>query len=397
MLTARCVTRFWDLLSPSAYIKVTENYKESDFKLSDLDYFCSSEQEATVILFGLKCLEHRFDNMVFRNSESNAVCLAVTQILVHLIKCEWPQNWPLMISELTSIGRVGLPQSLIVFDIFRRLSEDILFFPDVPVKRRRELCAVLSDNVPQIAHFALDSIFSAVKFHTSLEMDFSEDTISALRSALALLSVLFEWSNLRPLIEWRAPEHVLVTSEAVGSIQLLLLLLRLPKLRIEAADVLSVMLTKKQTDAITEKGKSAGNTHAYTYFFAFTDRIGQDPIDIILDISRLAFNTVEFDENACTFMRRWAEVISVLGIQVVENWSFFEVEGTVALKAFDLLIQANAFAAAHPSRVSQTSSGFEVLPPFSCLLLQQGLSLKQFYAPNVPHSYLYSLPICQTY
>ncbi len=50
-------------------------------------------------------------------------------------------------------------------------------------------------------------------------------------------------------------------------------------------------------------------------------------------------------------MRRWAEVISLLGIQMAENWKEIEDKGQIALDIFDLLIQANALAAAHPSRV----------------------------------------------
>lgn len=91
---------------------------------------------------------------------------------------------------------------------------------------------------------------------------------------------------------------------------------------------------------------------------------------------------MEFDDNACNFMRRWAEVIALLGTQVVEDWAYFEGRGPVALKAFDLLVQANALAAAHPSRVGQTDIDFNVLSPFSCLLFRQGPSLKRFYAPN---------------
>ncbi|KAH9284849.1 Radial spoke head protein 6 -like protein A [Echinococcus granulosus] len=334
--------------------QVTEDYKESGFKRK---WAALTTEEKQEIRHCICRFVTNVDNMMCRNSESNAVCLSVTQILVHLIKCEWPQKWPLMISELINIGKNGILQSLVVFDIFRRLSEDILFFPDVPVKRRRELCAVLSDNVPQITNFALDSIFSAVKFHTSLEIDFNEDTVNALRSALMLLSTLFEWCNLMPLIEWRAPEQFPSSLETVRSIQLLLLLLRLPKLRIEAADILGVMLTKKQSDAVAERNKSVDNTLAYTHFFAFTVPSDQNPIDIILDISRSAFTMTEFDENACKFMRRWSEVISLLGTQVVDDWAYFEGKGPAALKAFDLLIQANVFAAAHPSRSFAISAG----------------------------------------
>ena len=60
---------------------------------------------------------------------------------------------------------------------------------------------------------------------------------------------------------------------------------------------------------------------------------------------------LDYDESAFAFMRRWAEVIALLGTQVVEDWDDFEVAGTAALEAFDPLIQANVLAAAHPSRV----------------------------------------------
>lgn len=50
----------------------------------------------------------QLDSTVLRNSEGNAVCLAVTQIVVHLIKYEWPQKWPSMVPELTRLGEVGV-------------------------------------------------------------------------------------------------------------------------------------------------------------------------------------------------------------------------------------------------------------------------------------------------
>lgn len=118
-------------------------------------------------------------------------------------------------------------------------------------------------------------------------MNFDEGLINALRSALTLLSALFEWSSLKPLIEWRAPEQLPSSSETMGSIQLLLFLLHLPKLRIEAADVLSVMLTKKQTDVMAGRCKPIDGINAYTHFFAVTDCSSQDPTTIILEISRL--------------------------------------------------------------------------------------------------------------
>lgn len=40
-------------------VQVTERYKDSFFKLEDLNFLCSSDQESPVVIFGLNCLEHK--------------------------------------------------------------------------------------------------------------------------------------------------------------------------------------------------------------------------------------------------------------------------------------------------------------------------------------------------
>ena len=70
-------------------------------------------------------------------------------------------------------------------------------------------------------------------------------------------------------------------------------------------------------------------------------------------VPRSAFTKSECDENDVAFMRQWAEVIAILGTQVVEAWTDFESKGAAAFEAFDPLIQANVLSAAHRSRVGQ--------------------------------------------
>uniref|UniRef100_A0A5K3EH25 Xpo1 domain-containing protein n=3 Tax=Mesocestoides corti TaxID=53468 RepID=A0A5K3EH25_MESCO len=359
--------------------KFTENYKESLFKLDDLKFLCSSDQEPPIVLYGLSCLEHRvkrkwailsaaerqevrqylcyfvtdLENMSCRNTEGNAVCLYITQIMVHLIKCEWPQEWPSMIPELINLGKAGSLQSLIVFDIFRRLSEDLLFFQDVPINRRRELCVALSDNVSQIIHFALDFIFLTVDSRASLVTGFDVDVTRSLKSGLLLLSALLEWCNITSFFEWKAPKEAPTTSETVPSIQLLLYVVLYPKLRTEAAEVLSVILAKKQNNVLGCKSVEMKPT--YIYFVAFNSNTRQNPAAVILDITRSVFTNVQYDEELCLFLRRWSEVVSLLGMQVVEHWSQLEGRGQIALEVIDLIIQANVYVANHPFKLLSVS------------------------------------------
>ncbi|VDN97950.1 unnamed protein product [Rodentolepis nana] len=355
------------------YYQVTESYKDHLFKLEDLNTLCSSDQEPPVVIFGLNCLEHKvkrtwanlsseekqavrqcvccfvtnFENMVCRNSEGNAVCLVIAQIMVHLIKCEWPQQWPNMVPELISLGQAGNLQALVVFDIFRRLSEDILFFQDVPLKRRRELSTALADNLQQISNFTLDCIYSAVKLHSSQNRDFDDDTTRCLRSGLFLLTALYEWCHLKPLFEWNPSDQMTPNSFKISpSISLFLFLLRLPNLRTATAEFLIVLLTKKQP--ITGGNKANDSVPAYQRFYSAN---GENPIETILEISQAAFATSDFEEPLCIFMHRWSEFISRLGVLVVEDWKKFEINGRQSLQAFDLLIQANVLAISHPSRL----------------------------------------------
>ncbi|VDL59813.1 unnamed protein product [Hymenolepis diminuta] len=369
----------------SRYFQITESYKDALFKLEDLNILCSSDQDPPVVIFGLNCLEHKvkrkwanlspeekravrqcvccfvtnFGNMVCRNSEGNAVCLVIAQIMVHLIKCEWPQQWPNVVPELISLGQAGNLQALVVFDIFRRLSEDILFFQDVPLKRRRELSTALADSLQQISNFTLDCIYSAVKLYSSQNRDFDDDTTRCLRSGLFLLSALYEWCHLKPLFEWKSPDQMTSDpSEISPCISLFLFLLRLPELRTAVTEFLIVILTKKQSVINTGGSKINDSIPVYRGFFAFT---GENPIETILEISQSVFVTSEFEESTCIFMRRWAEVISRLGILVVEDWKKLKVDGSQALEAFDLLIRANILAISHPSRlfVNQAASFFK--------------------------------------
>ncbi|CAH8453941.1 unnamed protein product [Schistosoma mattheei] len=112
---------------------VAENYKSEQFQYADVDFLCNPNQPSAIIFFGLQCLDHylknhwgqmgfhaksslkqnifklsrEINNFRFSREEMRAFTLMLSQIIVFLIKCEWPQQWPTMLPEFLSLGKLG--------------------------------------------------------------------------------------------------------------------------------------------------------------------------------------------------------------------------------------------------------------------------------------------------
>lgn len=69
--------------------------KQNIFKLS---------REVRLIYFLLS----KINNFRFSREEMRAFTLMLSQIIVFLIKCEWPQQWPTMLPEFLSLGKLGV-------------------------------------------------------------------------------------------------------------------------------------------------------------------------------------------------------------------------------------------------------------------------------------------------
>ncbi|VDN27053.1 unnamed protein product [Dibothriocephalus latus] len=304
-------------------IQLTEDYKEHDFCINHLQSFCDENQSAPAVIFGLRCLEHRVkrswaelaasEKLAIKemvcicvsnlhklnsyNAEGNAISLVLTQILVHIIKCEWPQQWPSMIEEFSSLGHSG-------------------------------------------------------------EAYFEPEAVRMIRAALQFLSGFFEWAPIVSFMDWKPPKDFPFTMQTVPSVYLMLSLLRVNAFKVEVADLLSVLIVKKRS--LFTGAKDVETTSVYSAFIAFSEDPASDPVTFLHDTTRITYSIEQYTQESGVFLQRWTEFLVFLGVQVVENWSEIlakqpnaqsRVQGT-----FELLFHAVLLTASHPTRIASAQA-----------------------------------------
>lgn len=93
-------------------------------------------------------------------------CLCLT--LIELIKREWPQNWPSLLSELFEIANKSLEQRDLVLCTFKYIAEEFVASEasSTPIQRRKDINQYMNANMEVIFSFFLDSLeysFNALK------------------------------------------------------------------------------------------------------------------------------------------------------------------------------------------------------------------------------------------
>jgi exportin-5 len=89
----------------------------------------------------------------------NNVCLT----FIELIKREWPQNWPTLLTELFEISNKRIEQRDIVLCLFKFIAEEFLCSTDLslsktPAHRRKDIYQYMNANMEVIFNFFLDSL-----------------------------------------------------------------------------------------------------------------------------------------------------------------------------------------------------------------------------------------------
>ncbi|KAF5404827.1 hypothetical protein PHET_01666 [Paragonimus heterotremus] len=263
--------------------KMIEEYKTNVFHLNDLPVLCGSNQHPSVILFGLQCLEHRIkrswnqitvemkgtikeslfqlalnlQNMIPVSAERKVVSSVLAHLFVYLIKCEWPQHWPSMLDEFFTLGRKGQTQAKLTLNTFLRLYEDVMQFQDVPQPRRRDIISTLNDNLLLLFSFAFEIILDQLRILES-QANNPQCAISLCREALAMLSGYLDSCRMDVLSQWK-PHGVTEKYAApeLPFIRLLVNLIWLEGTRIEALDLLLLLLKRKQQGSDDSNSKLA--------------------------------------------------------------------------------------------------------------------------------------------
>uniref|UniRef100_A0A8B9JLY6 Exportin-5 n=1 Tax=Astyanax mexicanus TaxID=7994 RepID=A0A8B9JLY6_ASTMX len=293
-------------------LKFCEDFKEKcPFCVPCALQLADKSQTPVVRHFGLQTLEHvikfQWNNMPQQDKvhlkncsmellscgtypileEESHIKDALSRIVGEMIKREWPQQWPDMLTEMETLTSYGETQTELVMLILLRLAEDVITFQTLPTQRRRDIQQTLTQNMGNIFTFLLAILQQQVDAYRRLV-----DRIRAhCRVAITTLNTLAGY------IDWVALFHI--TNENCQLLEILCLLLSEAELQLEAAECLLI--------AVSRKGKLEERKPLMVLFEDVA-------MHYILSAAQPAGSGL--DEKKYIFLKRLCQVLCALGGQL---------------------------------------------------------------------------------
>ncbi|XP_040207688.1 exportin-5 isoform X2 [Rana temporaria] len=218
----------------------------------------------------------------------------LARIVVEMIKREWPQHWPNMLSELDTLTKNGEGQAELVMFILLRLAEDVVTFQTLPIQRRRDIQTTMTQNMDKLFTFMLGILADSVSHYQQLKGDPTQkDKCQGLcRVALATLNTLAGY------IDWVSIGHI--TAQDCKLLQMLCLLLDEEDLQVEAAECLLI--------AVGRRGKLEDRAPLLNLF-------ADSPMHYIMTAAQKAHGE-GLQEKRYVFLKRLCQVVCALGGQL---------------------------------------------------------------------------------
>ncbi|CAH8467309.1 unnamed protein product [Schistosoma bovis] len=342
---------------------VAENYKNEQFQYADVDFLCNPNQPSAIILFGLQCLDHylknhwgqmgfhaksslkqnifklsrevrliyfllsKINNFRFSREEMRAFTLMLSQIIVFLIKCEWPQQWPTMLPEFLSLGKLGIPQTKLVLNSFLRLYEDVIQFQDAPPSRRRDILTGLNDNLTEIFVFALDSIVNRLPNADSF---IDCDSLDICRESLCTLGGFLESCRLNVLTSWTPSEIAIKNlnlSRTLPFLSLITTLVGIRSLQTDALSLINILLSRR-----IQPGSEIPDSYGPTIADSFLkEPLGSSsPCNNLIKVlcSTLSENP-EYSDERYNFLRLFGDIVVHIGCHMIIHWKEYSYESAL--------------------------------------------------------------------
>ncbi|CAL4094646.1 unnamed protein product [Meganyctiphanes norvegica] len=307
-----------------------ETYNHLEKVKEDIDlvlgcgfHLAAQENEAVVRHLGLQLLEHaikyKWNNlsvdqkMYIKNntmqliksgmldllSEQNYVKDKVSRLVVEMMKREWPQQWPELLSELHQLSRQGPTQTELVLFVFLRIAEDVATLQNLESnQRRRDLYQAMTTNMESIFGFFLSLLedsycqYQTVRDQPGLEHQFNQHG-RVIQVVLMTLSVYVEWVSV---------QHIF--SNEGKLLQSLCILLQEDNLRMNAAECL--------LQIVSRKGKGEERRPLLLLF-------GEAPMKAIFAAADKAF-IGNLTEHNYRFLKTLTQVLTALGGQLCALW-----------------------------------------------------------------------------
>ncbi|XP_049328361.1 exportin-5 [Astyanax mexicanus] len=245
-------------------LKFCEDFKEKcPFCVPCALQLADKSQTPVVRHFGLQTLEHvikfQWNNMPQQDKvhlkncsmellscgtypileEESHIKDALSRIVGEMIKREWPQQWPDMLTEMETLTSYGETQTELVMLILLRLAEDVITFQTLPTQRRRDIQQTLTQNMGNIFTFLLAILQQQVDAYRRLKVVPGQDVKARAHCRVAITTL----NTLAGYIDWVALFHI--TNENCQLLEILCLLLSEAELQLEAAECLLIAVSRK--------------------------------------------------------------------------------------------------------------------------------------------------------
>uniref|UniRef100_A0AAQ5X8P6 Importin N-terminal domain-containing protein n=1 Tax=Amphiprion ocellaris TaxID=80972 RepID=A0AAQ5X8P6_AMPOC len=344
-------------------LKFCEEFKET----SSLCVPCGLQladkaQPAVVRHFGLQILEHvikfRWNNMQQQEKVQLKECAmqllsngtrtileeeshikdALSRIVVEMIKREWPQNWPDMLTEMEALTSQGEAQTELVMLILLRLAEDVITFQTLPSQRRRDIQHMLTQKMENIFSFMIAIL------HINIEDYRKQVSVARAHCRVAVATL----NTLAGYIDWVSLVHI--TFRNCHLLEMLCLLLSEPELQLEAAECLLIAMSRK------------GKLDERKPFMLLFDDVA---IHYILSAAQSADGLVV--ERRYIFLKRLCQVLCAMSVQLCSLGSDVEVEIPANLSKY---MEAILAFTTHSSQFLKSTT----LPTWGALFRHETLS-----------------------
>lgn len=171
--------------------------------------------------------------LYFRNN----LCLT----FLELVKREWPQNWPTLLTELCEISNRSFEQKQLVLTIFKFISEEFIINENstIPVQRRKDIMTYMNANMEHVyALFltCLEDTYKSINTTEQQNVELMKKNVNLAKFCIDCLVSYVDWINIE-----------LIFSKDFLLITVVLELLRHKDLCVEAAKCLISILSRKGT------------------------------------------------------------------------------------------------------------------------------------------------------
>lgn len=222
---------------------------------------------------------------------------ALCRIVVEMVKREWPQHWPSLMSELSQISSHGESQTELVLLVFLRLVEDVHTLQTLESnQRRKDLYQAITMNLGEIFSFFVRLIENHVNKYRELTAQ-GKGAEEVLPHQNVVQTVLL---TLTGFLEWVPVVHIM--AEEGRLLQDLCLLLDQKAFQCAAAECLLLIVNRK--------GKPEDRKPFMVLF-------GND---VMACIYRSACSSSPTDEDDYKYLKILAQVLTGLGLLLCGVW-----------------------------------------------------------------------------